>query len=310
MDVALQQYRSPSAMKVNRRHCFLSSLLLAGVWGCARPAPPAAPEGAIRIVSLAPSLTEIICAIGAADELAGRTSACNFPPDAVTNVPVVGGFGVPSLERLLACRPTVVLDVDLADTALRRRIRDLGVAHRRIPCVGVNDIAPAIRAVGAICGRAAQAESLARRIETGLADLRESTRAVTNRPTVYAEIWNDPLTTVGRGAFLSDLIRLAGGRNAGDDVARDYFQIAHEQVLAMNPDVILCLYMSDHAQGAASVRRRPGWQDVKAVRTGAVYDGLDNDVILRPGPRVLEGVAAVRACIAGGASTRREGVER
>jgi len=256
-----------------------------------------APGSDIRIVSLAPSLTEIICAVGGGDLLVGRTSACDYPPDVVGKVPVVGDFGVPSLEILASVRPTIVLDVDLSDETTAVRIENLGLARKRIKCHELKDIAPAIREIGMICGRRDRAEALARRIESGIARWRREADASEGRPSVYAEIWHDPLTTVGRGAFLSELIQLAGGRNIGDAVAGGYFQMSPEHVLAENPNVILCLYMTGGGYGAQAVGARPGWGEVDAVRREAVFDDLNNDIILRPGPRVLEGIQALRTCM-------------
>ena len=276
--------------------CIAFIALCAG--GCSRSAPHSkSPLGTVRIISLAPSLTEIVCAVGGGELLAGRTSACDYPPETVKNVPIIGGFGVPSLEMLVALQPTLVIDVDLSDETLAARISDLGIEYRRIRCGGLADIPQAIREVGMLCGCDSNAEELARKLENSLSELESQACTFTNRPSVYAEIWHDPITTAGHGAFLSDLVRLAGGYNVGDEVAGDYFRISHEQVLALDPDVIVCLYMTGAGNAVEEISRRPGWRRLKAVRNGAVYDKLNNDIILRPGPRVLEGIAALRECV-------------
>jgi iron complex transport system substrate-binding protein len=100
--------------------------------------------------------------------------------------------------------------------------------------------------------------------------------------------------TVGTNAFLSELVHLAGGRNIGDDVEKDYFQTSSEWVVAKNPEIILCLYMSDKGSAKEDVLRRAGWQSVKAVRQGTVYDGFNNDLVLRPGPRVLQSIELLK----------------
>jgi iron complex transport system substrate-binding protein len=273
-------------------------VLLLAAAGCRpRPAPPAAAPGdGIRLASLAPSLTEIICTLGAADCLVGRTSVCNYPPGDVAGVAVVGDFGVPSLEMLASVRPTLVLEVDLADPTLAARIEDLGLARRRIPCRTLDDIPSAIRDVGRLTGRDARAADLAAGIENGIAALRRSAApASADAPTVFVEIWADPLTTVGRTSFVSELVTLAGGRNIAADVERDYFQVSPEWVIARDPDVILCLYMSEDARPRARVLARAGWETVAAVRHGRIHDRFDVDILLRPGPRVLDGIAQLRA---------------
>ena len=93
------------------------------------------------------------------------------------------------------------------------------------------------------------------------------------------------------------MIYLAGGRNLGDDVEKDYFEVSPEWVVSRNPDIVLCFYMSKGSGARRSVLERTGWQQVNAVRSGAVFDGFDNNLILRPGPRVLEGIEALKTCI-------------
>ena len=276
------------------------ALWLLFVAGCRKPERGIGTPGE-RVVSLAPSVTEIVCAVGGAGLLVGRTSACDYPPESVTKVPIIGGFGAPSLERLIAARPTLVLDVDLADDTLATQLQAAGLRRERVRCRGLADIPDALLQVGALLHREQVAGGLAESLRTQIAALRREDTAVTNRPAVYVEIWNDPLTTVGRGTFISDLVHLAGGRNLGDEVEREYFTVSPEWVLARNPDVILCFYMTPDAGARALVLKRSGWQHLGAIRRGAVYDGFDNNVVLRPGPRVLEGIKAIRRALAAGA---------
>ena len=265
--------------------------------GCGRDVEvevPAVPAS-IRIVSLAPSITEAVCAVGAGELLVGRTSACNYPDAVVASVPVIGGFGTPSLELLAEVRPTLVLETALADEAIGLRIDTMGLRRERIRCRGLGDIPGMLRQVGDLTGREITGRELAAELSRKLLELR-ATASDGARPKVYAEIWHDPMTTIGAGTFLSDLIALAGGQSVGDDAGKDYYQVSPERVLSSDPDVILCLYMGKNEGAADAVKARPGWQHLNAVRNGAVFDGLANDILLRPGPRVLEGVALLQAC--------------
>lgn len=268
---------------------------------CGKPRPEAA-SGGERVVSLAPSVTEIVCAVGGAGALVGRTSACDYPPELVKGIPVIGGFGAPSLERLIAIRPTLVLDVDLEDESLARQLQAAGLRRERIRCRNLDDIPSALQQTGALLHREEAARGLADSLRAQIAGLRGAAAAVTNGPAVYVEIWNDPLTTVGRNTFISDLVRLAGGRSIGDEVEREYFTVSAEWVLARNPDIILCFYMTPESGVRAQVLQRSGWQHLDAIRRGAVFDGFDNNVVLRPGPRVLEGIKAIREALVKGAS--------
>ncbi|OGV64280.1 MAG: hypothetical protein A2498_05280 [Lentisphaerae bacterium RIFOXYC12_FULL_60_16] len=268
-----------------------------GLAGCSKAAKPGNAPTGIRIVSLAPSLTEIVCAIAGTEVLAGRTSACDYPPEIIDRVPIVGGFGVPSIETILSIEPTIILEADLADQTMANQMEALGLRRERIACKSVRDIPLAIEKVGTLIGYEPQALELAGRIRSELADWQARSETSGTHPLVYAEIWNDPITTAGTNSFLSDLINLAGGRNLGDQAGNDYFTLDPEWILKQNPDIILCFYMSREGTVRETVLKRPGWAHVKAVTNGAVYDGFDNNIILRPGPRVIQGIEALHRSI-------------
>ncbi len=282
-----------------QRSWIVTTILIALVaMGC-RPPPATTAGGPLRIVSLAPSLTESLCAIGAGDLLVGRTSACNYPPDIVEEIPVIGGFGHPSLELVAHAQPTLVLDTALSDETIAAQISAMGIERRRIRCHALNDIAPMLRELGRLTGHQTEADALATEIANAVAEVHAARPPTSDLqpPSVYAEVWHDPMTTIGTHTFLADLIRLAGGRPIAESVDKAYFQIGPEQVIAENPDVILCLYMGASDGAAEAVRRRPGWDHINAVQADCVFDGLDNDILLRPGPRLLAGLDAMRACV-------------
>jgi iron complex transport system substrate-binding protein len=245
--------------------------------------------GKPRIVSLAPSITEMIFAIGAGDQLVGRTSACDWPAAAL-NVPVIGAFGRPSLEMLAAINPDIVVDVDMAEEEAGKKISALGIKRVSIPCKTPDDIPLALKKLGSLTGHIREADSLALTITEGLLFYRKKAESEKRKNLVYLEIWDDPLWTGGKGSYTSALIGYAGGRNIGDVVNKDYFEISQEWVIEQNPDVIACMYMSKKSSAAGEVMSRPGWQHIAAVINHRVYEKFDNNVFLRPGPRVLEGI--------------------
>lgn len=255
------------------------------------PPPSAAPS---RIVSLAPNLTEIVFALGAGDRLVGRTSACTWP-EATRTVPVVGGFGRPSLERLLEAKPDLILDVDLEDEQLGAAMARSGLRRERIACRSLDEIAPAIRRVGALLGHREAAEELAGRIERDLA-ARRVRAGSGSRPRVYLEIWPDPPMTAGARAFVSEMVELAGGTNVGTE-KREYYTLSSEAILQRDPEVILALYPTQTDSVRARMKARPGWSQISALRSDRVVCGLDLDLILRPGPRVGEGLDALEAAL-------------
>lgn len=276
--------------------CVLVLLFLGS--GCSRRTEPVNVITGERVVSLAPNLTEITCAIGAGKQLVGRTSACDYPPEIVETVPVIGGFGRPCLDSLIKVNPTLVLDVDLDDESVGKLIEQVGLKRERIKCSALDDIPHAILAVGELLNCRESARTLADTISRRVAELRADAgirRERSEGPSVYVEIWSDPLMTVGGGSFVSDLVSLAGGRNIGDAVRdKDYFPVSPEWVISRDPDVIVCLYMSDAETIRDAVAGRIGWAQIKAVENHRVYGGLDSSLVLRPGPRVLEGIEVLR----------------
>ena len=287
----LRSFRSLSAPALMAIAVFAASLA-----GCARESGQKATKSAVsgpRVVSLAPSLTEMIYAIGAGEQLVGRTSACDWPKEAL-KVPVIGQFGRPSLELLASIRPDIVVDVDLDGEKTGDRITALGLKREHIRCRTPDDVPAALRRLGQLTGHEAKADSLAGVIERGLATCKKEAAAAPRKTRVYLEIWDDPLWTGGRSSFTSAMVSYAGGENIGDAVEKEYFEISPEWVIRQNPEVIACMYMSKETPSVEVIRRRPGWSGIAAVRNGKVYGSFDNNIYLRPGPRVLEGIAGLK----------------
>jgi len=251
-----------------------------------------------RVVSLAPQVTEIVCAIGAADTLVGRTTACNHPRKTVSKIPTIGDFGVPSFEAVVAARPTLILEVDMQNATVGRQFDELGLKRLRVPCRNLADIPVAIRSIGLLLHREAHANAMANNLSASIEDYRRAAPKH-NRPKVFAEVCSEPLVTIGKTSFTSELIALAGGENIGDKVARQYFDVSPEWVIAQNPDVILCLGKQTRKSFRKIVIERPGWQKINAIKHGRIYDKADLDIITRPGPRVLEGIDELRDFISG-----------
>ncbi|MBL6957026.1 MAG: cobalamin-binding protein [Chlorobium phaeobacteroides] len=242
-----------------------------------------------KIVSLAPSITEMIYAIGAEKQLIGRTSACDWPKG-VEKIQVVGAFGKPSLEVLASLSPDLVLDTDLADENVGSKITELGFQRERLAISVPGDIPPALRRLGRLTGNPEKADSLALVIEDDLKQFLERAKRLKYSPNVYLEIWDDPLWTGGKNSYVSALIAYAGGKNIGNSVQKEYFEVSPEWVIQQNPDIILCMYMSREEDVIEKVRSRPGWELINAIKRGNIHDNFDNSIFLRPGPRVLEGI--------------------
>ena len=238
-----------------------------------------------RILSLAPSVTEILFAVGAGGKTAGDTDYCDFPP-AARRLPHVGGPITPSVEKILRLGPDLVI---LADQTLPRAQADALAARWRAPvyvtaAATYSGVEKDIAALGALAGSPrATADTLAR-MGAAQAVVR---RAVGRRPhpRVFVVVWDRPLMTAGGGSFLGDLIRLAGGVNVAEHLGESYPSYSPERLLRDQPDVIL-----------TGVNRKaltfPGAGALRAVRSGHVF-AVTGDWTDRPGPRLGLGLLAV-----------------
>lgn len=245
---------------------------------------PAAPT---RIVSLVPSATEILFALGADDRIVGVTDFCDFPPAARAK-PRVGGMLAPSLEAVVALRPDLVV---ATDAGTRRetvaRLAELGLP---VYLVGARRVAEAFEVIdrlGALTGRAEAAAALRARLAQRV---QEIARAVADRPRprVLYVLWPEPLLVPGRQAIVTELIALAGGASVTADEPGDYPRLSLEAVVARAPEVIV---LARHGAAAPPLARDP-WdrlRSVPAVRAGRVH-GIDGDLVHRYGPRLVDGL--------------------
>jgi len=255
-----------------------------------RPVPSSGSR--LRIVSLSPNITEIVFALGAGQDLVGVTTACDYPPEA-RRLARAGGFGSPDAEAILALKPQLVvgsgpgMDVLPAVELLRRREVPVCILSE----ASFGDLFLAIRRLGDLTGRVEAAARLTASLSERLAAVERRFRDVPEgkRPRVYVEIWMQPLISVGASSFVTELVRRAGGISITADLPGDYPQVSPEVVVARDPSVIVLTHGGGSAT-AASVGRRVGWARVTAVREMRVIADLLPDLILRPGPRLVEGV--------------------
>lgn len=250
-----------------------------------------------RIVSLAPSNTEIVFALGLEDKLVGVTNYCNFPPEA-EGKPKIGGFSDPSLEKVLAQQPDLVLasgQHEVIVNALERH----GVPVLVIAPKTVEDIIANVKLVGKAAGAARAADRLAADLEERIDAVASKVRSIPpeKRPRVFYELWYEPLMTAGPGTFIHDLINLSGGVNIASDAKKEYPEYSLETVIAKNPDVLINSY--GHGEGAPSreeIKARKGWENISCIKNGCIYT-VHADLVNRPGPRIVSGLEAFARAI-------------
>jgi iron complex transport system substrate-binding protein len=250
-----------------------------------------------RVVSLSPSTTEAMFALGAGSLLVGRSRYCDYPPAALA-LPQVGGYVDPNLEAILGLRPDLVVGArGPAGPKLEATLNDHDVATFFPETESLAQIDAMIIALGARIGHAADADR-----EVAALDAREAgiTQSVAALPKVRVLLvfGVDPIVVAGPGGFPDELIARAGGVNVVD-VGPAYPTLAVERVMALAPGVILD---ASSAHGSEQITPdAPGWREVGAVRAGHVVS-LTGEAVLRPGPRISDGLAEIARALHPGAA--------
>lgn len=248
-----------------------------------------------RIVSMAPAVTEMLYAVGAADQVIGVTEYCNYPPEA-TEKEKIGGFSIKSisLEAIVALEPDLVLGVTSMHAELQAPLEAAGQRVVMLRNSTYSEVFSSLYTVGELTGHAGTASEL-------ISDLESRTQAVVSkvetipedeRKTVFWEIWDNPLMAAGSSSFIGQSIEMAGARNVVADAQGDWPQVSLEEVIERNPDVVISSNSHGGKQGIGDIAQRPGWNQLEAVREGRLYL-LPDDLLSRPGPRVVDGLEMV-----------------
>lgn len=271
------------------------ALCSAALQACLLAALPAAPPPQVRrIVSLVPNVTEMIYAIGAGNRVVAVSSYDTYPPE-VKNLPNVGALLDPNVERILSLKPDLVVVYGSQDD-LSRQLERAGIAVFPYRHGGLAAVAATTRELGVRLEMPRQAETVARRIETGLEDIRRRTQG---RPKVRTllvfgreRLSLRGIYVSGGTGFLHDMLVVAGGENVFADVRTEAVQASTEQIIARHPDVIVETRAANGAFPAGDRdAERQAWTvvgSIPAVRNGRVYFLFDDRIVV-PGPRVVEG---------------------
>jgi len=241
-----------------------------------------------RIVSLAPSLTELACALGLEQQLVGVTTFCDRPAS-VKGKPTVGGPANPSLEAVLNLKPDVVLvDEEGIGSKLAHRLQKLGIRTVIFRGSRLDKLAAAVRQLGQDLGVPQPANQLATRIEQALKPL----KATLPVRTLFA-IWPDPLVAAGPGSMLDDAMKLSGMTNIAGDARSGYPRLSLEAVIRRNPQLV---FVGQGEKLAVPMGRMlKHLSSLDAVAQGRIC--MVSDALYRPGPRIPEGIAELRRCL-------------
>jgi iron complex transport system substrate-binding protein len=250
------------------------------------PAPPAAPR---RVVSLAPSMTDIVVALGEAGRLVGVSKFDDARE--VKQVPRVGGFLDPSVEAVVALRPDLVLWLtDGGAMPAVSKIAEVGIPVLAIPVIGIDDVLGSCRIVGRALGVPEAGDRLAARLEASIARVRARAASLPSRR-VLLVVGREPLVVAGPGSYPDQLLQVVGARNVVQGtVAWPVFPV--ERAAALDPDVVVDAAVNEHGGGGSD----RALAAIPAVRRGALRR-LASDAALRPGPRLAQALEALLAAV-------------
>ncbi len=242
-----------------------------------------------RIVSLLPSFTEILFAIGAGDRVVGRTQWCDYPPAALS-VPSVGDGLPPNIEAVMARRPDLVVLYNAGpNVTAAKQLERAGIQTVLIDLNRLEDLGPAARTLGRLTGLEQRADSLAAAMDSLSLD---RPRPPSTASLAFV-VWDNPPIIIGHGSYLDQLAAQAGARNVFADIAAPSAQVSLETIVARDPQWIAVL--SDSGTVPAFAQRRE-WRAVRAVRDGH-FLLLAGSLFGRPGPRSGEALQQLRAML-------------
>jgi iron complex transport system substrate-binding protein len=249
------------------------------------------PQPPRRIVSLVPSLTEIVCELGACERLVGVDDFSNWPP-AVRKLPRLGGLDDANIEMIVALKPELVL-LSSSSRAIGR-LQDLGIKVMALQPKSVADLRRAWQRLGAALG-ATGVQQAWDRVEAGVDDAARSLPPALRGTTVYFEVNSGPYAA-SEVSFIGELLTRVGAANVVPGRLGPFPKLNPEFVMRADPQVIM---ISD--RNAPALKERPGWDRIRAVRTGRVcmFTAEQGDVLVRPGPRMAEAARLMVECLRG-----------
>ncbi|PVX24467.1 MAG: hypothetical protein CW691_07550 [Candidatus Bathyarchaeum sp.] len=266
-----------------------------------------------RIVSLSPSNTEILFAVGAGNRVVGVTDDCNYPEELEAQLKTkktvtVGGYWNTSVDGIVSLEPDLVLvsshtctvKTDYCKTGCSRRCEEATKVAKKLKNLGfnvltlsphsLNDVLENILLVGKATGNVAESRTLVKDLKQRIDAVTANLKGVSEKPKVYFEVWNSPYISVNSKTWIGDVIRLAGGKNVFEDSPTEWPIIQPQEIVKRNPDVMVFPVIPGVPRFWGSfeaVKMRGGWQNVAAIRNDRLYE-VPRDYISRPGPRLVD----------------------
>ena len=236
----------------------------------------------LRVISLSPALTELVCFLGREKVLVGRSDVCNVPAS-VRNIPVAGRFAVPFVEKIISLKPDLLITNDFVNPGVKVPFERAGIRTLQLPCRNMQEYRRCVEILGRELKVPDAAAKELKRIDLFLA---EKQKKLDLR--ILWVVWDTPLMTPGRYSHLNEIIELAGAQNATGKFESEYMRPSFDKLLKERIDVIIW------SASSAGWKQRRSWKKFQAVQKNYVYADFDQDALLRPGPRLPEAVRQFR----------------
>jgi iron complex transport system substrate-binding protein len=246
-----------------------------------------------RIVSVAPSPTELLFAVGAGHHVVGVDDYSDYPEEA-QSLPKVGSWTL-NIETIVGLEPDLVVCSDLVPKQQLDMISNQSIPYFIFATRTMEDVYKDVRLAGIMTGHMEEAEEVASSLEARVKAVTDLTLAAgVSEPSVYIEYY--PLWTYGPGSFGDNMITLAGAVNIAHNASNEYPELTSEYIIAANPDIIVYTFGVMTTTNATEISGREGWDQITAVEEGAIYS-MDDNLMSRYGPRVVDGLEQLAALV-------------
>lgn len=253
--------------------------------------------GADKIISLSPANTEILFSLGLDEEIVGVTDFCNYP-EAALEKEKVGGYSTVDIERIIELEPDVVFG-EAGHEEFAQQLTDVGIPVVLFKATTLDILMDDIEVVGQITGKEDVASTLISDLESRINSVSSMANDLDGNIKVFYVLWNDPLMSAGPGTFIDEIITTAGGINIAGEVDTSWPMFDLEWLIDNDPDVII---LSPHGSSGVSkedLMADPNFSTINAVQNGYVYEMSNSDIMLRPGPRIVDAIEEVYSFMPG-----------
>lgn len=239
-----------------------------------------------RIISIAPSVTEVIYAVGAGDKLIAVDLSSNYPNE-TESLPKIANYPTLDIEAIITLNPDLILGAGITSQDNVDVLENQGVTVFILAPFDVEDVIEGIKVVGLITNHESEANLLKNSLQERLDGIKQNITSFTFEPKIYIEYFSEPLYTFGKGTYGHDLIELAGGINIAENATGLYPQINNEFVITQNPDIIFYAKGPWTTTNVSTISSRTGWNIINAVKNGHIYP-INEDWVSRGGPRIVD----------------------